>query len=95
MDVELPLNDAEERNGDGYRKRHAQGGSQETLTAADQSDGTKESAGPSEAALAANSCRKRSPAPRNTKASVVSAANDAVESLAVDELAPLPGEICP
>jgi hypothetical protein len=27
----------------------------------------------------ASSCRKRSPAPRNTKASVVSAANDALE----------------
>jgi hypothetical protein len=41
IDVELLLNDAEERNGDGYRTRHAQGGSQETLTAADQSDGTE------------------------------------------------------
>ena len=41
MDVELLLNDAEERNGDGHWTRHAQGGSQETLPAADQSDGTE------------------------------------------------------
>jgi xanthine dehydrogenase YagT iron-sulfur-binding subunit len=42
-----------------------------------QSDGR--SAGRSEAAPAANSCRKRRPARKNTKASVVSAANDAAE----------------
>jgi hypothetical protein len=41
MDVEPLLNDAEEPNGDGHRTRHAQGGSQETLTAADQNDGAE------------------------------------------------------
>jgi hypothetical protein len=41
MDVELLLNDAEERYGDGHRTRHAQGSSQETLTAANQNDGTE------------------------------------------------------
>ena len=35
------LNNAEERNGDGYRTRHAQGGSQETLTAQTKMMGQK------------------------------------------------------
>ena len=77
MDVELLLNDAEERNGDGYRTRHAQGGSQETRTTADQNDGAEalDQAKPRERRIHV----AKGPGTRNTKASVVSAANDAVE----------------